>query len=59
MLKLNNQYKVTKTISTIGGTLYKNEIVKFVQKENGHYRVKDSSGKIWFVGKHNLKEFKI
>jgi hypothetical protein len=57
--QINQTYKITKTISTISGTLYKDELVKFVQKENGHYRVKDSTGKLWFVEREYLKEFRI
>lgn len=48
--------KVVKTVLTVNGTLYKDEIVKFQEiEENGDYRVKDSTGKIWFIDKKNLK----
>ena len=57
MGKKGEKLKVIKTISTIEGTLYENEIVKFEQKEDGHYHVKDTMGKIWFIDKTNL--FKI
>ena len=56
MVKKGEKLKVRKTISTIEGTLYENEIVKFEQKEDGHYHVKDTMGKIWFVDKNNLTE---
>ena len=50
------KYKVIKDYPTIDGMLYKNEIVKL---DNGEFkktkiRVKDSTGKIWFVDKNIL-----
>jgi len=47
----NVKYKIVKDYPTIDGMLYKNEIVKL---DNGYQtedkvRVKDSTGKIWFV----------
>ena len=47
----NVKYKIIKDYPTIDGMLYKNEIVKL---DNGYQtedkvRVKDSTGKIWFV----------
>tara|TARA_Y100000590_G_scaffold406921_1_gene496663 strand:+ start:35 stop:208 length:174 start_codon:yes stop_codon:yes gene_type:complete len=46
----NVKYKIIKDYPTIDGMLYKNEIVKL---DNGDtkdkIRVKDSTGKIWFV----------
>ena len=56
MEKGNVKYKVIKDYPTIEGMLYKNEIVKL---DNGDtitdkIRVKDSTGKIWFVNKNNL-----
>ena len=52
--KKDSKLKVKKTISTVEGTLYENEIVKFQRKEDGHYRVKDTMGRIWYVNKNNL-----
>ena len=54
MVKKDSKLKVEKTVSTVEGTLYEKEIVKFQRKEDGHYRVKDSMGRIWFVNKNNL-----
>ena len=61
MEKGNVKYKVIKDYPTIDGMLYKNEIVKL---DNGdtkkHFttdtkiRVKDSTGKIWFIEENNL-----
>ena len=56
VVKKGKKLKVIKTVSTIEGTLYENEIVKFEQKEDGHYHVKDTMGKIWFVDKNNLSK---
>ena len=54
MVKKDSKFKVEKTVSTVEGTLYENETVKFMSRENGHYRVKDAMGKIWFVHKNRL-----
>ena len=53
-MESSKRYKTTETMYTVGGTLYKNEIVRFIRKENGHYRVKDATGKIWYVNKSKL-----
>jgi|TARA_B100001964_G_C14008897_1_gene498377 hypothetical protein len=54
--KKDKKLKVKKTIFTVEGTLYENEIVRYVQQEDGHYRVKDSMGKLWFIDKKYLIE---
>ena len=56
MVKENIKYKVIKDYPTINGMLYKDEVVKL---DNGNFekakiRVKDSTGKIWFVDKSIL-----
>ena len=56
MVKENIKYKVIKDYPTINGMLYKDEVVKL---DNGNFektkiRVKDSTGKIWFVDKNIL-----
>ena len=56
MHKLNSKVKVIKTITTVNGTLYENEIVRIDRSENGHYRVKDPMARIWFVDKNNEKK---
>ena len=56
MFKENSKVKVLKTITTVNGTLYENEIVRIDRSENGHYRVKDPMGRIWFVDKNNVKK---
>ncbi len=52
------KYKVIKDYPTIDGMLYKNEIVKLDNGESKKtkIRVKDSTGKIWFVDKNNVKK---
>jgi|TARA_Y100000996_G_C22488011_1_gene628987 hypothetical protein len=48
-------YRVLETISNVDGTLYKNDLVKFQNKEeNGDWRVKDSMGRIWFINPKKL-----
>ena len=56
MVEKDKKFKVKKTIFTVEGTLYKNEIVRYIQQEDGNYRVKDSMGKLWFVDKKYLIE---
>jgi len=50
--------KVIETITTVNGTLYKNEVVKVLDNIDNNYRVKDSMGRIWFVKKRNLQWIK-
>ena len=51
-----DKMKVLETITTVDGTLYKDEIVTLEGKEqNGDYRVKDSMGRIWFIKEEKLK----
>jgi hypothetical protein len=54
--KGNVKYKVIKDYPTVEGMLYKNEIVKLDNGDNkpNKIRVKDLTGKIWFVDKDNL-----
>ena len=50
------KYKIIETMVTHAGTLYKDDLVKFINEEkNGDYRVKDGMGKIWFVQPYNLQ----
>jgi hypothetical protein len=50
------KYKVIKDYPTINGMLYKDEIVKLDNGdlEKNKIRVKDSTGKIWFIDKNIL-----
>lgn len=56
MEKGNVKYKVIKDYPTVEGMLYKDEIVKLDNGDNkpNKIRVKDLTGKIWFVDKDNL-----
>ena len=55
-MEKNIKYKVIKDYPTINGMLYKDEIVKLDNgsSEKNKIRVKDSTGKIWFVDKNIL-----
>ena len=47
--------RVIKTITTVEGTLYVDDLVIFENKESdGSWRVKDSMGRIWFVNPKQL-----
>ena len=50
------KYKVIKDYPTIDGMLYKDEIVKLDNgdSEKNKIRVKDTTGKIWFIDKNIL-----
>ena len=52
---MKKKYRVIETITTVNGTLYKNEVVKVLDNIDNNYRVKDSMGRIWFVNKRNLQ----
>ena len=53
---IKHKYRVLETITSVEGTLYKEELVTFETEENdGDWRVKDSMGRIWFVNKRNLQ----
>ena len=48
-------YRVLETISTVNGTLYKDDLVDFENIEsNGDWRVKDKMGKIWYIKEQQL-----
>ena len=47
--------KIKETIVNYNGTLYKDEIVKVIRKENGDYRVQDSMGNIWYIPENKFK----
>jgi|GEM_PF-3370330 len=47
---MKKKFRVLDTITTVNGTLYKDEIVTLENKEaDGDWRVKDSMGRIWFL----------
>ena len=52
---MKKSYRVLETISTVNGTLYKNDLVDFENIEsNGDWRVKDKMGKIWYIEEQQL-----
>ena len=54
---IKKKYRVLKTITTVEGTLYKDEMVAFINEEvDGDWRVKDSRGRIWFLNPQKLTE---
>ena len=54
------KYLVLEDHPTSEGILYKGEIVQeHENKPNGHIRVKDTMGRIWFVPKKILKQYRL
>ena len=54
---IKKKYRVLETITTVDGTLYKEEKVTYQNKEDdGDWRVKDSMGRIWFVNPKQLTD---
>ena len=52
---VKKKFRVLKTITTVEGTLYENELVTFENKEaDGDWRVKDNMGRIWYVNPNKL-----
>ena len=52
---MKKKYRVLETITTVDGTLYKDELVTFENEEDdGDWRVKDNMGRIWFVDSKKL-----
>ena len=53
---MKQKMKVNESITTVNGTLYKDELVILEDvNSNKDYRVKDTMGRIWFVNKKYLK----
>ena len=54
---VKQKYRVIETITTVDGTLYKDELVAFENKEeDGDWRVKDNMCRIWYVNPKNLTD---
>ena len=54
---VKQKYRVIETITTVDGTLYKDELVAFEHKEeDGDWRVKDNMGRIWYVNPKSLTD---
>jgi len=57
VVMVKKKYRVIKTVTTVDGTLYKEELVTFENKEeDGDWRVKDNMGRIWYVDSKNLTD---
>ena len=54
---MKKKYRVLETTPTVDGTLYKNDLVTFQNKEgDGDWRVKDNMGRIWFLNPRKLSD---
>tara|TARA_R100001377_G_C3163605_1_gene100541 strand:- start:195 stop:383 length:189 start_codon:yes stop_codon:yes gene_type:complete len=54
---MTKKYRVLETITTVEGTLYKDELVTFETEETGgDWRVKDTMGRIWFLDSKKLSK---
>ena len=54
---MKKKYRVLETTTTVDGTLYKNYLVTFQNKEgDGDWRVKDNMGRIWFLNPRKLSD---
>ncbi len=52
---VKKKFRVLETTTTVDGTLYKDELVTFENREaDGSWRVKDSMGRIWYVDPNKL-----
>ena len=47
--------KVTKTITSVNGALHEGEVVLIERRENGHWRIRDNMGRIFYVEGADLK----
>ncbi len=57
MVMVKKKFRVLETITTVDGTLYKNEIVTFENEEaDGDWRVKDNMGRIWYINPKKLTD---
>ncbi len=54
---IKKKYRVLETVTSVDGTLYKDELVVFeVKEKDGDWRVKDSMGRIWFLNPQKLSD---
>jgi len=52
---IKKKHRVLETVTTVDGTLYKDEVVTFENEEaDGDWRVKDNMGRIWYVNPNKL-----
>jgi len=50
--------KIKNTITTVSGALYEDETVLIERRENGHWRIRDNMGRIFYTSSDNLKVVK-
>jgi|TARA_B100001971_G_scaffold206148_1_gene224533 hypothetical protein len=50
--------KIKSTITTVTGALYEGETVLIERRENGHWRIRDNMGRIFYTSSTNLKVVK-
>ena len=54
---MKKKYRVLETTTTVDGTLQKNDLVTYQNKEgDGYWRVKDNMGRIWFLNPRKLSD---
>ena len=53
---IKKKYRVLETVTSVDGTLYKDELVTYENKDGSNWRVKDSMGRIWFVNPKQLTD---
>ena len=55
VVMIKKKHRVLETVTTVDGTLYKDEVVTFENEEaDGDWRVKDNMGRIWYVNPNKL-----
>ena len=47
--------KVIRTITSVQGALHEGEIILVERRENGHWRIRDNMGRIFYVEGADLK----
>ena len=54
---VKKKYRVLETVTTVDGTLYKEELVTFENKEDdGDWRVKDNMGRLCYLDTKKLTD---
>jgi hypothetical protein len=47
--------KVTKTLTSVNGALHEGEVILVERRENGHWRCRDTMGRIFYMEESDLK----
>ena len=55
---VKGKYKLIRDYTSVEGALYTNEVVNVYDNNTrtGHFRAKDSMGRVWFIPKKYLKK---